>query len=141
MSPKVGAPIAPLPGHFGRLSEVAASSVMVLGAVVLLGWVVDSEPLQRLHTSYATMKANTALSFLLLGGGLWCLRIGQRYQRVQRVLGSTVLLVAAATLLEYAFDRELGIDQALFSDVRNFGMTPGRMAPAPSPSGSNSSRP
>src|SRR5215471_1476855 len=48
-----------------------ATAVTAVGAIVLVGWAFDWMPLKTLLlSSSATMKPNTALSFLLLGVGL-----------------------------------------------------------------------
>jgi PAS domain S-box-containing protein len=75
------------------------------------------------------MKVDTALSFLLLGAGL-CLAQDHERQRTRRILGLVVVVIAGATLVEYAFQVSLGIDQLIFRDTRTPSLSayPGRMA-------------
>jgi PAS domain S-box-containing protein len=75
------------------------------------------------------MKVNTALSFVCLGAALWLARNDDR-QRSRRILGLLVVIIAGATLAEYAFQVKLGIDQFLFRDIRTPSLSayPGRMA-------------
>jgi PAS domain S-box-containing protein len=75
------------------------------------------------------MKVNTALSFFCLGAGLW-LACNDERQRSRSILGLLVVIIAGATLAEYAFHISLGIDQLLFRDTRTPSLSafPGRMA-------------
>ena len=75
------------------------------------------------------MKVNTALSFLCLGAALWLASDDER-QRSRRILGFLVAIIAGATLSEYAFHANFGIDQFLFRDTRSPSLSayPGRMA-------------
>jgi PAS domain S-box-containing protein len=75
------------------------------------------------------MKVNTALSFLCLGAGLSLAHNDDR-KHTRRILGLLVVVIAGATLVEYAFHISLGIDQLLFRDTRTASLSayPGRMA-------------
>jgi PAS domain S-box-containing protein len=80
------------------------------------------------------MKANTALSFVLAGTSLW-MRLPQDAagwkMRAGNIFGFMVVLICGATLIEYIFGVQLGIDQLLFTDLGGSSGTtsPGRMAP------------
>ena len=54
-----------------RVSKVAAALLTGLGAVVLAGWTLDIRALKSVLPDAATMKANTALCFMLFGVSLW----------------------------------------------------------------------
>jgi diguanylate cyclase (GGDEF)-like protein len=76
---------------------------------------------------YVSMKANTAIAFLLLVGALYCATWPRNF-RWQQGLALGAMLLGLLTLLEYALGSNFGIDEALFRDpVRS--LYPGRMAP------------
>ena len=54
-----------------RVADGCALAVAALGLAVLAGWLLGSEPLQRVLPHLATMKCNTALGFLLAGSALF----------------------------------------------------------------------
>lgn len=113
-----------------RPAAAVATGVITLGAAVLMGWAFDLPPLKHLHSSFATMKANTALSFIILGAGLRTLDGDERLQTVRHWLALAVMLLGGATLFEYAAGVDLGIDQALIRDIGGGAHLPGRMAHA-----------
>lgn len=104
-----------------------------IGFVVLVGWATDSNSLKSVFPGLATMKANTALSFLLLGLSLLALRDGEPLIALRRRFGLGCALVvaflAALTFAQYLLSRDFGIDQLLFAD-RSGIEHPGRMSPA-----------
>lgn len=102
----------------------------LLGALGLLGWAFDLPPLRSVLPGLATMKANTALGFLLSGPALWRARAAQR-DLVGRALAAAVGLLAATTLIQYLLGLDLGIDERLFPDPSAPpGGFPGRMSEA-----------
>lgn len=117
------------------LSQMLSVVVGLIGAVVLVGWAADLPLLKSLSPNWVSMKANTALCFLLLGTGLfarreaWIGRLAAR--RVAVAAGCVVALIALATLVEYSFSVNLGLDQLLFREpLGTVGtLSPGRMAP------------
>jgi hypothetical protein len=50
------------------LSFVGGLVVFAIGAVVLIGWHLDIGALKSILPSIVSMKANTAVAFVLLGG-------------------------------------------------------------------------
>jgi two-component system, cell cycle sensor histidine kinase and response regulator CckA len=107
---------------------VCSAVLIVTGASVFLGWVLGVDWLKSLGVGTSTMKANTALLFVLAGLGLG-LSGTRGKSRAVGGLASVVLAVATATLAEYALDRDLGLDQLLVGDAAPVPMTaaPGRM--------------
>jgi hypothetical protein len=105
-------------------SRVAGMAVFVVGTIVMVGWLLELRALRHLFDWLVTMKANTALSFLLSGIALWLLRgepvPGARsvFQDRRRLLGASyacvVVLVGVLTLAEYVFGFQLGIDHLVF---------------------------
>jgi len=114
----------------------AASLIVILvGLVVLGGWAFDIIALKSVFSGLVTMKANTALAFVLAGVSLWLLQSKQadrRTRRIAQVCALIVALLGLLTLSEYLFGWDLGIDQLLFEEPLGAVGTPspGRMAPA-----------
>jgi len=113
-----------------RLALAAGAAVAVLGAFVLLvGWRLGVARLTDIVAGSASMKANTALGFILEGAGLACLTsMRSVWQRLGRFLSLMGALVGGATLFEYGSGIDLGIDQALAADSLSIQF-PGRPAP------------
>jgi hypothetical protein len=100
--------------RFARMAGAVSAGV---GALVLIGWAFDLPALKGVLPGFATMKANTALCFILAGGGLWFIREKSpaHQQRLGRILGAAVLVISALTLAQYLFGWDLRIDQLLFT--------------------------
>ncbi len=129
-----------------RLSQWVALTAIGVGMLVLLGWTLDIGVLKSLSPRWVTMKANTALAFVLCGAALWG-RVTERGCREQPrpekadanfpvflpdVAAALVAVIGVLTLAQYLFGISLGIDQLLFTDSRTAVGTamPGRMSPA-----------
>ncbi len=120
----------PRPG----VARVCAAVAALLGGLVLVGWALGIEVLRSPLPGEVSMKPNTALSFLLLGPALLLLLVGRAERRLRaagRLLALAPVIVSLLTLAEYAFDRDLGIDELLFRDTTAAVATvvPGRPAP------------
>jgi methyl-accepting chemotaxis protein len=121
----------------GGRSVARAAGVVVsaLGALVLLGWALDVAVLRSVVPGLATMKANTALGFLLAGAALWLQSPESPQRRVRlgaQVCAGLVALLGVLTLAEYGSGWDLGIDQLLFREVAGgpLPVAAGRMSPA-----------
>jgi hypothetical protein len=115
-----------------RLAAAAGMTVAFLGCAVLAAWFFDLPVLKSLGPDWATMKPNTALSFLLAGSALRLLSPAEPApgRRFAGRLGAVVVAaIALLTIAAYAFDYDLGIDQLLFVDPTT-SLYPGRPAPA-----------
>jgi hypothetical protein len=119
---------------FTQSVAIFATSV---GTVVLVGWFLDISGLKVLLPGLASMKANTAaclalcgISLLLTGRtGSSQTASGKRARLAGRFVALDAFSVGLATLAEYLFRRNLGIDQILFVDHLGDGHSiPGRMA-------------
>ena len=101
--------------------RVAAGFVFSTGALVLSGWLFQIPSLTRLHPSFVMMKANTAVGFMLLGAVLWLQAsapsdVRSWRARVGRVFSLLTTALGLATLAEFAFGWNLGIDEFLVTD-------------------------
>ena len=113
-------------------SRLAAVLAVVLGAFVLAGWGLDVASFRSLLPGAAEMKANTALGLVLAGGALLILgrRVSASLDGVAVAIALFVAALGLATLGEYLFGWQLGIDELIFADHSNAhtGLA-GRMSP------------
>jgi PAS domain S-box-containing protein len=120
---------AQLKNTFPRVSGAFA---IAAGTTVIIGWIVDLPLLKSLHPGLVSMKANTALAFVITGISLLLLSSHEedRQKVIARFLASIVFLVGLLTILQYAFTWDAGIDQLLFHEPQGTIGTysPGRMA-------------
>ncbi|MEG4056796.1 MULTISPECIES: PAS domain S-box protein [unclassified Microcoleus] len=114
-----------------RISQMASLLVMAIGCLVLLGWQFDISLLKSGFPGMAsTMKANTAICFLLAGVSLTLLQYQRtRLQnRIAQGMAGLIIIMGLLTLSQYIFGWKLGIDQWLFRDfVSSATPYPGRM--------------
>jgi PAS domain S-box-containing protein len=121
------------PGH--KVARACGAATVLVGLFVLVGWAADIPVLKSMRPGLATMKANTALAFLLAGLSLWGIIAKGRASTHLRWVGLSCALavttVAMLTLAQCTFTLDLGIDQLLFRDGPGSPGTsfPGRMAP------------
>jgi PAS domain S-box-containing protein len=121
------------------LPRVAGWVVLGIGLLVMAGWIFNIPLLRSLHPDFVSMKANTALSFMLLGLSLLLMERSPEIalnkthplaRRISIAAALGVLLVGSLNLLQYLLKADLGIDELLFRDepgaVDTFA--PGRMA-------------
>ena len=115
-------------------AQAASAAAILVGCLVLAGWIFDIAALKSVLPLQVTMKANTATAFVLTGVSLWLVRTERAdpwRQRLGQLCACAVALVGLLTLGEYLFGWDLGIDQLLFHEMaRAVGtVQPDRMAP------------
>jgi PAS domain S-box-containing protein len=113
-------------------ARLAAAVTMLFGVAGLVGWALHVQALTSMVPGAVEMKANTALSLLLCGTALFVLTLrSSRYgQLAARWMAGITIVIASATLAEYAFDWRLGLDELLFKDSAGaFAFSRGRMSP------------
>jgi PAS domain S-box-containing protein len=118
------------------VAAVAAGWNVLVGLLVLAGWAFDLAPVKSVLPGQVTMKANTALGFLLAGAALaLLLPEAEGRPRWRSLAGHAAAALVAAlgllTLSQYLFGWDLGIDQLLVAERLGAVATsaPGRMAP------------
>lgn len=107
--------------------------MLLLGLAALWGWAFQIAWLKSLIPGLATLKANSALGFVLAGVALTNLGAPQSQAARGLVLACaiTILAVSGLTLVEHVSGRDLGIDQLLFPDRDTpAALHPGRLATA-----------
>ncbi|MEG4236545.1 PAS domain S-box protein [Microcoleus sp. Pol14C6] len=114
-----------------RISQMASLLVIAIGCLVLLGWQFESSLLKSGFPGMtSTMKANTAICFLLAGGSLRLLQYQRTrlHDRIAQGMAGFIIIIGLLTLSQYIFGWHLGIDQWLFRDfVSSATPYPGRM--------------
>ena len=112
----------PLPAHM-----LIGVFMLVLSALVMFGWYSKSPLLIQLHAGLVPMQFNTALGFFLLGASL--ISLSFPLKQLSPLLAGLVLLLSLATLFQYAFNNNLGIDQLFIeSYITVHSPNPGRMS-------------
>lgn len=126
--------------HLQSLSKKLSLAVILIGIVVILGWVFDISLFKTAFPLLPTLKMNAALCFVLAGVALrgWHDQFTVHDPNVRKnirllILSSAflIILMAGLTLLQYVFHIDLGIDQGLMQQPEPSGSlaVPGRMAP------------
>ena len=116
---------------FRSISKIAGAITIFVGLLVLVGWIMDIRALKSVFSGLVSMKANTALAFVLSGLSLWLMAdtaVSRQSLRITQILASAVGLIGLLTLCEYLFGWDMGIDQLLFNDTASGSSPPGRMA-------------
>jgi two-component system, cell cycle sensor histidine kinase and response regulator CckA len=114
--------------------QMSALAAIGLGLLVIFGWGFHIRVLLSVFPGHVTMKVNTALGLVFAGISLWLLLPGEsrtRRGQIARFLALVVVLIGAATLIEYLSGVNLRIDQLIFGDPlgSNGTSSPGRLAP------------
>ena len=120
--------------RFYRLARAAGAVAVLVGSTVFLAWVFDLALLKSVLPGGVTMKANAAISFVLVGASLILQSEPSPTPRgrwIGRVCALLAVAVGGLTLAEYALGVDVGIDQLLFrAPAGELGTSgPGRMAP------------
>jgi signal transduction histidine kinase len=117
-------PSAPFSGWTDRL---VATVVAALALTVVAGWLLQSSPMVQVRGDWVPMQFNTALGFLLLGGGML---IAIRVPKAAAACGLLAALLGFFTLGSYILDIDIGLDQGIVSAFTTVNSShPGRMAP------------
>ena len=119
-------------GSFKRLSRYLSLFVALGGVLVIAGWALDIRFLKSVLPGLVSMTPLTAVNFILIGTAVFILNTvaGRKTERFCAFLACVVWSVAFATLVEYCFRVNLGIDTLLFTrQVTEIRFFPGRMSP------------
>ena len=120
---------ASIVSNLRQASRLGAAAVITVGLLVFVGWTWEIQTLTSLRLTWATMKVNTSVCFILLGTALWLFHGVRPWRRiVARILAVFVLAMAAMTLSQDLLGLDLGVDQFLAADTVA-PERPGRMAP------------
>jgi len=114
------------------LARLPAILAACIGLTALAGWAFDLPLLRSVIPAAVEMKANTAVCLVLSGLALLILtaQTAAALRRAAQVLALAVAAIGSATLTQYAFGWELGMDELLFRDNSYaYNVLPGRMSP------------
>jgi PAS domain S-box-containing protein len=110
------------------IAAASGASVAVLGGLVVAGWLTVALALIQVLPGFPPMQYNTALGFMICGAALLAAALDLR--RPSALLGSLAALIGLATLVQFVFHSNLGIDELLVETYIVTGVPdPGRMAP------------
>ncbi len=117
-----------------KLVPHAASAAAVLfGGGALVGRYLDVRALKSVVPGLVTMKASTALAFVLAGAALWLIAAGEGGRQTGHIASVCAVIVSLAgsmLLSEYLLGRDLGIDRLLVPQPGALETPgPGRTAP------------
>ncbi|MBA2485473.1 MAG: PAS domain S-box protein [Nitrospira sp.] len=99
---------------FQRTAYAAAVFTVVWSLAIFLRRTGDSAPFSIFPAAFQTIHPNAALGMLLCGTALWlqiCEPLTDLRRRLARVCGTAACLLAVATLGEYLFSVDLGMDR------------------------------
>lgn len=117
-----------------KLGMILGLVTLLIGVMVLVGWKFEISVLKSILPGYVSMKANTAIGFILAGMSLTLLgfNITILSCRLSIFFAAITGVIGLLTLIQYIFNINLGIDQLFFQEpVGTVGtLSPGRMAPA-----------
>jgi len=110
---------------------VCAGLAISIGLLALHGWDIGSHALIAWSNDIATMKFNVCVAAILAGVSLLAFRPASWIDRIGQVAAAACACIGLATLAEYAFRWNAGIDELFVRDL-NPGpdLAAGRMAPA-----------
>lgn len=121
-------------------SQRTGIAVILVGGIVLLDWLFHLPIVTGIVPGMPTMKANTAVCFILAGISLWLWHQAQQISSVTlkkrlkigaQAIASLVIFTSLMTLIQYSFHINLGIDKLLMQQSVPPGSQsiPGHMAP------------
>jgi len=101
-----------------RLTAACALTTIAIGLLVLAGWAIDIDALQRLFVGEIHMLPLTAAAFVISGVSLWMQLEHKRgtVWLIARSLALVVLAIGAITLIERITGWDGPIDRLLFPD-------------------------
>jgi signal transduction histidine kinase/CheY-like chemotaxis protein/HPt (histidine-containing phosphotransfer) domain-containing protein len=112
-------------------AQVPAALTVALGLSVLAGWSLGVPFLKSIFPDAVEIKANTGAGLALAGAALFILlsNVPRTIERLAQAMGVAVAAVGVATVCEYQFGLQLGIDELLFRDTATaLDLFPGRMS-------------
>lgn len=110
------------------LSRACGWVAIGVGLVVCIGWMLDLPVLRYVFPGYPEMKMNAALAFILGGIPIALGEHGEAWRaHLRKICAALVVAIAALTLIEYAANVNLGIDELLIADRSSTALYPGRI--------------
>lgn len=117
------------------ISRLCGIFVMLIGGIVIIGWLFDLPTVRSILPHFVAMKFNTALCFFLSGLSIYLLtpqeKVTKQKRSFTRICVIIVSLIGLLSLSQYIFNYNLGIDQLFMKEAPGAVRTShlGRMAP------------
>ena len=116
-------------------SIILSFVVLVIGAIVMVGWITDIQVVKNISPNWATMKFTTALCFFLSGLVLFSIvdklrRPGGSSKLLLLVAPMTILLLMGAQLASVLVGVETGIEELFVGGPKGFIRTSAPSAPS-----------
>ena len=90
--------------YYASYIKITTSILIALAIAVILGWILGIRVLTSVVPDYPTMKFNTALGFLFLGGGIMLLSMRKNWTKHIGLFFLFLLLVlGCASISQYIF--------------------------------------
>src|ERR1700733_6390251 len=103
----------------GSFSRAAGAAVVLMGGLVLMGWLFDVEILKSIIPGMTAMNpGGTAVAFLLAGVSLWIQSVPahRRLRALAMACAGAVVVLALFRLAGYLLGWDGGPDQVLFRE-------------------------
>src|SRR5690348_11009870 len=116
--------------QFRTITRASAIMSVLLGIIVLSGWLLDITVLKSILPGHISMKPNTAIGLVCGGLALMFLVRSDSFKKLRypaALFSLTTFMIGLFTLAEYLLHRDLKLDQLLFVD-RTELVYPGRIA-------------
>src|ERR1700722_17220494 len=113
---------------------VVSLVTIVIGAFVMISWVLHLPSLETFFPKFVSMRFNTALCFLLTGGALLVTQYNHKENAgaLFMLLSALTAFIGALSLSQNIFNYNAGVDQLFVTDqlaIAEKYRFPGRMAP------------
>lgn len=102
-----------------KAAGVLSLTVVLVGVVVIFGWIADANALKHMSAQWVSMKVNTAICFILAGATVFLFGRGVLHPVTKSITAITIpalFLVAAISFLEHILEFDAGIDELFFRD-------------------------
>jgi len=108
-----------IPGP-GAVSRIAGVCAAIIGAIALIGWIIDVEELKRVLPLQVSMNPATAACLALIGLALIGLTYPERRGLsfivwLSRLIGMIVAIIGVGKFIELLFHLNIGFDRFLFT--------------------------
>lgn len=114
---------------YNNIIRIIALLSIAAGLIVLIGWVFDVGAFKSILPDYATMKVNTAISFVIAGIAMYSI-LNFNY-KTATILCLTLITIGLLSVTQDLLNVNLGIDELFIKDhetIANRMPHPGRMA-------------
>ena len=110
-----------------KVADLLSVFITLFGFIILLGWHSGNAMLIKFTPHFDFITYNAGLLFIISGVGLFA--VCRQKIKLTYITGGSVIVFSLATLIQYIFDVQLGIDQLFMLDsFEANSVFPGRMS-------------